>query len=135
MAEETSAKQALAPVGATAPQPFPSSGSFPNPGSVLGSIQNLMRQPAVARAMPLIILSAVIVAAISVWLVLREPAQRDLFRGLPDNDKSAVMQALQGANIAYQVDDMTGALTVSNEDYHTAKIELEIGRASCRERV
>lgn len=124
MAEETSANQTLAPVGATAAQPFPTSGNWSNPGSALGSVQNLMRQPAVARAMPLIILSAVIVAAISVWLVLREPAQRDLFRGLPDNDKSAVMQALQSANIAYQVDDMTGALTVSNEDYHTAKIEL-----------
>lgn len=124
MAEETSASQALEPAGSTAAQPFPVNGSWPNSGGILGSIQSFLRQPAIARALPLIILSGVIVAAISVWLVLREPAQRDLFRGLPDNDKSAVMQALQSANITYQVDDMTGALTVSNEDYHTAKIEL-----------
>lgn len=90
----------------------------------MGSIQAFTQQPAIARAMPLIILSAVLVAALSAWMLLREPAQRDLFRGLPDNDKSAVMQALQSASIPYQVDDTTGTLMVSNEDYHAAKIEL-----------
>ena len=34
------------------------------------------------------------------------------------------MQALQTANIPYQVDDTTGTLMVSNEDYHNAKIQL-----------
>ncbi|MEP2988239.1 MAG: flagellar basal-body MS-ring/collar protein FliF [Parasphingorhabdus sp.] len=124
MAEESSTSQALEPVGSTAAQPFPVNGSWPSNGGILGSIQNFMRQPAIAKAMPLIILTGVVIAAISVWLVLREPAQRDLFRGLPDNDKSAVMQALQSANIVYQVDEISGALTVSNEDYHSAKIEL-----------
>lgn len=117
MAEGTPINQNLMPVGATG-------ANAPNIGGALGSIQAFVQQPAIARAMPLIILSAVIVAALSAWLVLREPAQRDLFRGLPDNDKAAVTQALQSANIPYQVDDATGTLTVSNEDYHTAKIEL-----------
>ncbi|WP_108812586.1 flagellar basal-body MS-ring/collar protein FliF [Sphingorhabdus sp. Alg231-15] len=117
MAEETSLNQNLTPV---APTGVGGSG----PGGALGSIQTFARQPAIARAMPLIILSAVLLAAFSAWLLVREPAQRDLFRGLPDNDKAAVMQALQSANIAYQVDDTSGTLTVSNEDYHTAKIEL-----------
>lgn len=117
MAEETSNNQNLLPVGMTGT-------GAPNIGGALGSIQAFVQQPAIARAMPLIILSAVLVAALSAWLVLREPAQRDLFRGLPDNDKSAVTQALQSANIPFQVDDATGTLTVSTEDYHTAKIEL-----------
>lgn len=124
MAEETSTNQALEPVGTTTAQPLPVNGNWPSNGGVLGSVRGFLQQPAITKAMPLIILTGVVIAAISVWLVLREPAQRDLFRGLPDNDKSAVMQALQSANIAYQVDDMTGALTVSKEDYHTAKIEL-----------
>lgn len=117
MAEEASFNQNLIPV-ATAGT------NAPGAGGVMSSIQTFTQQPAIARAMPLIILSAVIIAALSAWLLVREPAQRDLFRGLPDNDKSAVMQALQSANIAYQVDDTTGTLMVSNEDYHTAKIEL-----------
>lgn len=117
MVEETSSNQNMMPVAASG---LNASGS----GGVLGSIKAFAKQPAIARAMPLIILSAVVVAALSAWLVLREPAQRDLFRGLPDNDKSAVMQALQSANIAYQVDDSTGTLMVSKEDYHSARIEL-----------
>ncbi|MEH6756219.1 MAG: flagellar basal-body MS-ring/collar protein FliF [Parasphingorhabdus sp.] len=117
MAEDTSFNKNLMPVTTGG---MNSSGA----GGMLGSIQGFTQQPAIARAMPLLILSAVIIAALSAWLVLREPAQRDLFRGLPDNDKSAVMQALQSANIEYQVDDTTGTLMVSNEDYHTARIEL-----------
>ncbi|MEW4466468.1 flagellar basal-body MS-ring/collar protein FliF [Parasphingorhabdus sp. JC815] len=117
MAEGTSTNQNIMPLTANGMNGSGASG-------VMGSIQSFVKQPAIARAMPLIILSAVVVAALSAWLVLREPAQRDLFRGLPDNDKAAVMQALQSANIAYQVDDTTGTLMVSNEDYHSAKIEL-----------
>ncbi|QJB68018.1 flagellar basal-body MS-ring/collar protein FliF [Parasphingorhabdus halotolerans] len=119
MAEQPSSGQALTPAS-----PNGLTGGYDSSGGPLGALRAFLKQPAIARAMPLIILSAVILAAITVWLVLREPPQRDLFRGLPDNDKSAVMQALQAANIVYEVDDDTGTLTVSNEDYHSAKIEL-----------
>ncbi|MGB5483157.1 flagellar basal-body MS-ring/collar protein FliF [Parasphingorhabdus sp.] len=122
MAEQPSSGQAMTP--ASPGGSLPPTGSFENQSGPMGSLQTFIKQPAIARAMPLIILSAVVLAAITVWLVLREPPQRDLFRGLPDNDKSAVMQALQVANIPYGVDDNTGTLTVSNEDYHSAKIEL-----------
>ncbi|WP_339691586.1 flagellar basal-body MS-ring/collar protein FliF [uncultured Parasphingorhabdus sp.] len=122
MAEQSSTGQALTPASRNALQP--AIGSYANASGPMGWLSAFIKQPAVARAMPLIIMSAVVLAAITVWLVLREPPQRDLFRGLPDNDKSAVMQALQVANIAYEVDDDTGTLTVSKEDYHSAKIEL-----------
>ena len=122
MAEQPSSGQALTPAGPNGM--LPPIGSQDGATGPLGALQTVFKQPAIARAMPLIILSAVLLAAITVWLVLREPPQRDLFRGLPDNDKSAVMQALQVANIAYGVDDDTGTLTVSQEDYHAAKIEL-----------
>lgn len=122
MVEQSPAGNALAP--ATPNAMLPPAGSYADSSGPLASLAAFIKQPAIARAMPLIILSAVVLAAISVWLVLREPPQRDLFRGLPDNDKSAVMQALQVANIPYAVDDDTGTLTVSKEDYHSAKIEL-----------
>ena len=122
MAEQFSPGQSL--TAATPNASLSPSGNFAGSGGVLGNLQSVIKQPAIARALPLIILSGVLLAAISVWLVLREPPQRDLFRGLPDNDKSAVMQALQAVNIAYDVDEDSGTLTVSSEDYHTAKIEL-----------
>ena len=122
MAQQPSSGQALSPASPNGT--LPPAGGFESSGGPFGALQTALRQPAIARAMPLIILSAVVLAAITVWLVLREPPQRDLFRGLPDNDKSAVMQALQVANIAYSVDDESGTLTVSKDDYHSAKIEL-----------
>ena len=122
MAEQSPNGQSLTPAVPNAA--LPATGSFADASSMFGSLRSFVKQPAIARAMPLIILSAVVLAAISAWLVLREAPQRDLFRGLPDNDKSAVMQALQVANIPYEVDDDTGTLTVSKDDYHSAKIEL-----------
>ncbi|MEH6757808.1 MAG: flagellar basal-body MS-ring/collar protein FliF [Parasphingorhabdus sp.] len=83
-----------------------------------------VRQPAVVRALPLLGLLAVAVLAGSLWLALREPPQRDLFRALPDSDKAAVAEALQQANIGYNIDNATGALTVSEDDYHQAKLSL-----------
>lgn len=122
MAEQLSSGQALTPANQNGL--LSQAGNSAGSGGPLGSLKSLFKQPAIARALPLIILSAVLLAAISIWLVLREPPQRDLFRGLPDNDKAAVMQALQAANIPYGVDQDSGTLTVSNDDYHSAKIEL-----------
>lgn len=93
-------------------------------GSIGDRLRALMAQPAIARSMPIIGAVAVLGLAAFAWLALREPPQRDLFRGLPENDKAAVAAALQSSNILYQIDDATGALTVSEEDYHTAKMNL-----------
>lgn len=123
MADEAST-QTLTPTGIASAQPSPINAAWSQSAGILGSMRGFIREPAIVRAMPLIILSAVIMAALSVWLVLREPPQRDLFRGLPDQDKASVMQALKSANIAYQIESTTGALTVGENDYHNAKIEL-----------
>lgn len=89
-----------------------------------GRVMEFARQPAIAKSLPMFGLFAVVGLAALAWLALREPPQRDLFRGLPDNDKAAVAQALGSSNIAYSIDDATGALTVSESDYHKAKMLL-----------
>src|SRR3546814_958435 len=97
-----------------------------------GRVTYFLRQPAIAKSLPMCGLLAVIGIAALAWLALREPPQRDLFRGLPESDKAAVAEALGASNIAFDLDDMTGALTVSESDYHKAKMLLaaeEIGRA------
>lgn len=86
--------------------------------------QEFIRQPAVARSLPMIGMVAVVALAALAWLSLREPPQRDLFRGLPDSDKAAVAEALGASGIAFDLDDATGALTVSEDDYHKAKMTL-----------
>src|SRR3546814_9101666 len=57
------------------------------------------------------------------WLALREPPQRDLFRALPDADKSAVAQVLDQNGIRYDFDN-SGGMTVGEDDYFKAKMML-----------
>lgn len=87
-------------------------------------VRGLIGQPAIARSLPLIGAVGVLGLAALVWMALSEPPQRDLFRGLPDGDKAAVAAALESSNIMYQIDNATGAMTVSEEDYHNAKMTL-----------
>ena len=82
-----------------------------------------IRQPAVAKSLPLLGLLGVVATAGAAWLALREPPQRDLFRSLPDADKSAVAQVLDQSGLAYDF-DKSGAMTVSEDDYFKAKMML-----------
>ena len=82
-----------------------------------------MRQPAVAKSLPLLGLLGVVATAGAAWLALREPPQRDLFRGLPDADKSAVAQVLDQNGLAYDFTN-SGARTVAEDDYFKAKMML-----------
>jgi len=84
----------------------------------------LLQQPAVQRSLPMIGLIGVIALAALAWLALREPAQRDLFRGLPDADQAAVAEALGKSNIPYSFDQNSGAITVAEGDYFNAKMKL-----------
>ncbi|MEO1045862.1 MAG: flagellar basal-body MS-ring/collar protein FliF [Pseudomonadota bacterium] len=119
-AGDTSALAVTSPQAGTPLRGSPGLGS----GSFLDRINALRAQPAIARSLPLIGIIGVLGLAAFAWLALREPPQRDLFRGLPENDKAAVAAALESSNIMYQIDDSTGALTVSEDDYHTAKMRL-----------
>ena len=82
-----------------------------------------MSQPAVAKSLPLLGLLGVVATAGAAWLALREPPQRDLFRGLPDADKSAVAQVLDQNGMRYDFDS-SGAMTVAEDDYFKAKMML-----------
>ena len=82
-----------------------------------------MRQPAVAKSLPVLGLLGVVATAGAAWLALREPPQRDLFRGLPDADKSAVAQVLDQNGLAYDFTN-SGAMTVAEDDYFKAKMML-----------
>ena len=104
--------------------------NLPAPLSALGKsdafakITNIARQPAVAKAMPMLGLLGVLVAAALAWATLHTGPQRNLFSGLGDADKAAVVQALDTAGIKYTVDNDTGALTVPEESYYRAKMLL-----------
>jgi flagellar M-ring protein FliF len=58
------------------------------------------------------------------WMAFSAAPGRTLFSGLEDADKAAVVEALEGAGIAHSLDSSTGALTVSEDNYHQAKMLL-----------
>lgn len=84
----------------------------------------MMAQPALQRSLPTLALLGVVGAAALVWMALREPPQRDLFRGLPDADKAAVADVLDKNSVPYRFDDQNGAITVSEDQYFKAKMML-----------
>lgn len=87
-------------------------------------VKQFVSQPAIAKSMPLIGFIGVVAMAILAWASLREPPQRDLFRGLPDSDKGAVIAALDSSTIPYSFEESSGTIMVSEDDYHKAKIAL-----------
>lgn len=87
-------------------------------------VTGFVRQPAVQRALPMIGLVGVTALSGLAWLALREPPQRDLFRGLPEADQAAIVEVLDKNAIPYAFDASTGAVTVSEDAYFNAKLKL-----------
>ncbi|HKY79946.1 MAG TPA: flagellar basal-body MS-ring/collar protein FliF [Sphingobium sp.] len=110
-------------VGGAAALPATSGPAFGGADALKARVTGFIKQPAVAKSLPLLGLLGVVATAGAAWLALREPPQRDLFRGLPDADKSAVAQVLDQNGLAYEFDN-SGAMTVAENDYFKAKMML-----------
>ncbi|WP_088184430.1 flagellar basal-body MS-ring/collar protein FliF [Sphingobium sp. Z007] len=113
-------------VGASAPA-LTATPSFGNGAKGVDALKarftGFIKQPAVAKSLPLLGLLGTVAVAGAAWLALREPPQRDLFRALPDSDKSAVAQVLDQSGIKYDFDN-SGGMTVGEDDYFKAKMML-----------
>jgi len=94
---------------------------FANP---LRQIGDIMAQPAVRRALPMVLMLGLIAAAAFAWMSLSTPTQKILFANLADSDKASVTAALEQGNIKARIDSGSGALTVGEDDYSRARILL-----------
>ncbi|WP_294322859.1 flagellar basal-body MS-ring/collar protein FliF, partial [uncultured Sphingomonas sp.] len=113
-------ENALATTGGVPAAPAPAASGFANPLTQIGGI---MKNPAVKRSLPMILIVALVLSAALAWMALATPPQRVLFPQLPDSDKQAVVDALGAAKITSHVDD-SGGITVAEDDYHRARILL-----------
>lgn len=93
-------------------------------GTALQQLKGIASQPAVVKSFPALAFLALAGVAALLWMTFSAAPSRDLFRGLPDEDKAAVTEALRGAGIEYDIDRDSGALTVSGDDYYEAKMLL-----------
>lgn len=90
----------------------------------LEPLRAFAEQPAVKRSLPAIGTATALAVAGLAWWAFQTPAQRSLFEGLTDADKSAVVAALQTSGIAYSIDSATGAVQVADSDLQQARILL-----------
>lgn len=90
----------------------------------LAQAQQVMSQPAVRRALPAIILVVVAVMGLVVYMMLAQPKTLSLFSDLPEADKARAVEVLTGAGINATIDQGTGALRVTEADYHKARMLL-----------
>lgn len=96
----------------------------PPVGPMLDRLKGLFDQPAVQRSLPMIGVVAMLGLAALAWMAFSQPPQRDLFRGLADADKAAVVDALASSGVHYAIDRDTGTLTVADGDFYRAKMLL-----------
>ncbi len=101
----------LGPVGGRAMQAF-------------SSFQSFIRQPAIQRAAPMIVVSLVVALGLVLILLMREPAMVTLFPRLGEEDKAQVLQQLNDQGIKAQLDAATGQVSVPRADFHRAKMLL-----------
>lgn len=92
------------------------------PFSGLSGARAFIAQPAVQKSLPLLGIVAMIGLAAIIWMIFSAPPARALFAGLPDEEKAAVVEALNTGGIANSMDRSTGAITVSEDDYHRARM-------------
>src|SRR3712207_868856 len=76
-------------------------------GSALQQLKGVAGQPAVAKSLPALAMLAMVGIAVLLWMTFTAPPGRQLFQGLPDNDKAAVVEALKSAGIEYSLDSGT----------------------------
>lgn len=100
------------------------SGSADGARMLFERIRRFGAQPAVAKSLPAIGLIVALGLAVMIWMAFSAPAGRSLFSGIADADKAAVVEALGSAGIAYELDQATGTLTVSEGNYHEARMLL-----------
>ena len=90
----------------------------------LASVQDFLKQPAIARSMPIVLVALVIIVGLAAIFTMREPAMTQLFPRLGEEDKGLVMQNLEAQGIKAKLDSSTGQLLVPRNDYYRAKMQL-----------
>lgn len=92
--------------------------------AMLERIRDFAAQPAIQRSLPMMGLIGLLGAAALLWATMSGAPQRDLFAGMSDGDKAAVADALKAANIPYEINRDTGAITVPETAFYQAKMLL-----------
>ncbi len=90
----------------------------------LSSAMLMVRQPAVQRALPAILIVAMLGVGFLAWIFLAEPARTALYPGMAEADKAQVVETLTTTGIDAVLDPSTGEVMVASSDYYKARMTL-----------
>ena len=94
------------------------------PRNAVANIREAIDQPSFRRAFPTILAALTAVAAVIVFVSMREPNMTTLYSSVSDADKSKIYEALKNMGMSVELDPATGEVLIPTNDYHHARISL-----------
>jgi flagellar M-ring protein FliF len=90
----------------------------------MGMVRDLVRQPTVKKALPIIVILMVVAAFGLASMSMKTPSYRPLTMMLPENDKQLAIETLKDGNFDPQLDNNTGQIMVPGDKYQEARMLL-----------
>lgn len=101
----------------------PAAQGFARTGNaMLDTVRNLLAQPAIRRALPMIATVGGLAAAGGLYLALASGPQRVLYSSLSDSERASVVETLDQGGIGYEIDPATGMVSVPEDDLYRARM-------------
>ena len=100
------------------------SGVFAQAGSLVSQVSRVYNQPAFQRSLPTFIAMAVAVLGLGAYLWMQQPTRTTLYAGLPEAEKSRVLDALRNSGVSVTLDPVTGDVLVPTQNYHSSRMTL-----------
>ena len=94
------------------------------PRNAVANIREVIDQPSFRRAFPTILAALTAVAAIIVFVAMREPNMTTLYASVSDAEKSKIYESLKNMGMNVELDPATGEVLIPTNDYHQARISL-----------
>ena len=88
------------------------------------SVQQLLQQPSVKKAMPLILMGLAVLLFGIIYVLINMPTYRPLMVNMSEADQQTAMEALRTSEFKPVLDPASGQITVPSNKYHEARIFL-----------
>ena len=93
-------------------------------GTLVSQVRTMYGQPAFQRSLPTFVAIVVVVFGIGFYLWAQQPIRTTLYAGLPEAEKSRVIDALKNSGVDVSLDPVTGDVLVPNGSYHSSRMTL-----------
>ena len=97
---------------------------FGQAGTLVSQVSRIYAQPAFQRSMPTVVAFVVAIVGLLAYVLLQQPSLTTLYAGLPEAEKSRVLESLRNSGVNVSIDPTTGDVLVPVGDYHSSRMTL-----------